>query len=104
MNPLSTLINDDGYLLNPSDWTDELAQQLAANEQIELSSLHWQIIRFAREYYLSHHDIPKMRTIITHLRLKYPDMNSAAVHRLFPLSPALQIAKIAGLPKPKKCL
>lgn len=104
--PLSTLTGDDGYLHDLNQWSEELARLLAAEEHIELTPLHWAIVRFVRHYYLEHQDIPKMRLLIAHLQEcpEYAHVNSAAIHHLFPLSPALQIAKIAGLPKPKKCL
>jgi tRNA 2-thiouridine synthesizing protein E len=98
--------DNEGYLQDPKQWTEALATQLAASEHIELTPLHWEIVRFVRNYYLEHKDIPKMRALVTHIQqhAEYAQINSAAIHHLFPLSPALQIAKIAGLPKPKKCL
>lgn len=96
----------EGYLIHLNDWTPELALQFATDENLELTPLHWEIIRFIRVYFLEHNDMPKMRTLITYLRSEapYKEVSSATIHRLFPLSPALQIAKIAGLPKPIRCL
>ena len=101
-----TLFNDEGYLLNPLSWTPLLATQLAHTEQLELTELHWAILNFTREFYLKNQTMPKIRELITHLRENpnYNYLNSAAIHKLFPYGPALQIAKIAGLPKPAKCL
>lgn len=98
--------DDEGYLLNPQHWSPLLAEQLAQTERLELSKLHWAIIHFTRNFYLARQTMPKMRELITHLRQEahYPEINSTAVHKLFPFGPAQQIAKISGLPKPIRCL
>ena len=104
---MTTIPTDsEGYLLNLNEWSKALAQELATNENIELTDLHWAIIEFVRNYYLQHNTMPKMRELIQTLReqKKYEHINSATIQRLFPLGPALQAAKIAGLPKPVKCL
>ena len=44
------VLNDDGFLINPEDWTRELAIELANLEGIsELSEDHWKIIDFCRD-------------------------------------------------------
>ena len=98
--------DSEGYLLKLHDWSTELAQQLAKNENLFLTEIHWAVIQFIRNYYLQHNTMPKMRELIHCLReqKEYTQINSATIQRLFPLGPALQAAKIAGLPKPVKCL
>lgn len=98
--------DSDGYLLHLEDWTPELATMIAEEEKLTLTALHWEVIHYVRQFYLLHQDIPKMRTLIAHLHQQpaYAGIKSSTLHQLFPLSPALQIARIAGLPKPKKCL
>lgn len=96
----------DGYLADINTWSEELALAFAKQEDLELTPLHWEIIHYIREFYLQKQDMPKMRELVSYLRQKseYSQLNSAKIHQLFPLSPALQIAKIAGLPKPIRCL
>lgn len=96
----------EGYLLDINDWSETLAQTLAVSENIKLTAVHWAIIHFVRRFYLQHQTMPKMRELITFLRQQpeSQDVNSLQIQRLFPLGPALQIAKIAGLPKPVRCL
>jgi dissimilatory sulfite reductase related protein len=44
----------DGFLNDPWSWNEELARSLAAAEGIDdLSEVHWAIIRFLRDNYLS---------------------------------------------------
>jgi tRNA 2-thiouridine synthesizing protein E len=97
---------DDGYLLETQAWSPDLAKELAQQENLILTPLHWEIIHYTREFYLQHSDMPKMRALLSYLKQKpeYAQTNSTSIHQLFPLSPALQIAKIAGLPKPIRCL
>jgi tRNA 2-thiouridine synthesizing protein E len=96
----------DGYLCHIDDWSTHLALELAQHEHLELTALHWNVIHFVRQFYLAQHDMPKMRILIAHLRQQpeHAQITSATIHQLFPFSPALQIAKIAGLPKPHRCL
>ena len=40
----------EGYLIEPGDWTEDVARALARDENIELNDDHWDAIRFMREY------------------------------------------------------
>lgn len=99
-------LDADGFLSDSSLWNKEIAQALAVDEKINLEPAHWLVILSLREYYLTHQKMPRMREFIALLR-EHPGMekvNSALLHQLFPLSFTLQAAKLAGLPKPKRCL
>jgi tRNA 2-thiouridine synthesizing protein E len=95
-----------GYLLNVQDWQAELAPILAAQENIELSEPHWEVVNFVREFYLQFNTSPAIRALVKAMEQKFgPDKgNSRYLFRLFPKGPAKQATKIAGLPKPAKCL
>jgi tRNA 2-thiouridine synthesizing protein E len=95
-----------GYLLKVDDWQAELAPVLAAQENIELSEPHWEVVNFVREFYLQFNTSPAMRALVKAMAKKCgPDKgNSRYLFRLFPKGPAKQATKIAGLPKPAKCL
>ena len=43
--------DDQGYLLDPADWSEDLARVLARQENIELTEPHWLAIRYMREYF-----------------------------------------------------
>lgn len=44
--------DQDGFLVDPSTWDEDLARSIAAEEGInELGAEHWTIIRFLREHY-----------------------------------------------------
>ena len=99
-------LDADGYLEDLSDWNESIAQELAALESIDLSSAHWELIKLVRRYYNEFDHAPAMRPLVKWVKLKIgPDKgNSIYLHRLFPVSPARQLARVSGLPKPTKCL
>lgn len=99
-------VDKNGYLLNVKDWVPEMAPQLAASENIELTDNHWEVVSFVREFYLEFNTSPAIRALVKAMALKLgaDKGNSRYLHRLFPKGAAKQATKIAGLPKPAKCL
>lgn len=95
-----------GYLLNVQDWQPELAPVLAQSENIEMNESRWEVVNFVREFYLEYNTSPAIRALVKAMAQKFgPDKgNSRYLQRLFPKGPAKQATKIAGLPKPAKCL
>ncbi|ADP12180.1 MULTISPECIES: TusE/DsrC/DsvC family sulfur relay protein [Erwinia] len=95
-----------GYLKSTTDWNEDLARELAAEEEIELSEAHWEVVHFVRAFYLEFNTSPAVRMLVKAMAQKYGEDkgNSRYLFRLFPKGPAKQATKIAGLPKPAKCL
>lgn len=95
-----------GYLLDPADWSEALAQHIAAEESITMSEAHWEVVHFVREFYLTYNTSPAVRMLVKAMAQKFGEEkgNSRYLFRLFPDGPAKQATKIAGLPKPVKCL
>ncbi len=95
-----------GYLLDTEDWEEAMVPTLAHIENIELSEAHWEVIRFVRSFYLEYDTSPAIRALVNAMKQAYgPDKgNSRYLQRLFPRGPAKQATKLAGLPKPAKCL
>ncbi|MCC2615753.1 TusE/DsrC/DsvC family sulfur relay protein [Aestuariibacter halophilus] len=95
-----------GYLANTDDWSEALAEHIASLEGVELDEARWEVVRFVRNFYLEFNTSPAIRALVKAMAAKFgPDKgNSRYLHRLFPKGPAKQATKIAGLPKPKKCL
>jgi dissimilatory sulfite reductase related protein len=46
--------DEEGYLVKPSTWNEEIARILAEEDNIQLTENHWDAIRFMREYYAEH--------------------------------------------------
>jgi tRNA 2-thiouridine synthesizing protein E len=47
-------LNEEGFLLHPEEWDEEVAKFLAKQEEgiDDLSEEHWKIIKYIRDYYL----------------------------------------------------
>lgn len=96
----------EGYLLNVSDYSDALRDHMAHEMGLELTPEHIKVIELVRAYYEEYATTPPIRGLI--LQLSKHDMkhiaNSRALARLFPDGAAKSAAKLAGLPKPAKCI
>jgi TusE/DsrC/DsvC family sulfur relay protein len=58
------LVNDEGFLTDPAQWTEEMAPQIARSEGIaELTPRHWQVIRFMRTQYQAKGTGPTVRVL-----------------------------------------
>ncbi len=99
-------LDSDGYLTALEDWNKSVAQELAALESIQLTQDHWELIEWVHRYYQEFDHVPAMRPLVKWIKLKLgPDKgNSIYLHKLFPVSPAKQLARLSGLPKPTNCL
>lgn len=95
-----------GYLTQSSQWSEALAEVIAEQENISLSDDHWQVVHFVRQFYLEFNTSPAMRALVKAMAKEYgPEKgNSRYLYKLFPQGPAKQATKIAGLPKPVKCI
>ncbi len=98
--------DEHGYLLNHTQWSETLAEAIAQAENIELTDAHWQIIRFVRAFYAQYDTSPAIRALVKALANEFgPEVgNSRHLQRLLPKGPAKLASKLAGLPKPAKCL
>jgi len=94
------VVDEDGFLEDPTIWNDEVAACFAETEGItDLTEDHWKVIRYLRDYYLQFGIAPMIRKLCkeTGFSLKY-------IYELFPSGPAKGACKLAGLPKPTGCV
>lgn len=100
------MTDKDGYLLNLQDWNEAIAQQLAQHENLFLTSDHWVVINFLRNFYQEYSIIPAMRVLVKELakNMVAEKSNSSYLQQLFPGGLFRQACKIAGLPKPTRCI
>ena len=98
--------DNEGYLKESGQWSEALAVVIAEKEAITLSAEHWEVVRFVRDFYLEFNTSPAIRMLVKAMSNKYGEEkgNSRYLYRLFPKGPAKQATKIAGLPKPAKCI
>jgi dissimilatory sulfite reductase related protein len=96
-------VDFEGYVVDPSLWTEQVAEELARQEGIVLTDEHWAVIRFVREYYEQHHIAPDARHVMKHLAAT-KGADKAGRNDLFVLFPygyVKQACKIAGMRKPR---
>jgi len=98
--------DNQGYLLDSTQWSKDLAVEIAKLESVEMTDSHWQVVFFVREFYLEFNTSPAIRALVKAMQKKFgaDTVNSRYLYRLFPEGPAKQATKIAGLPKPARCI
>jgi tRNA 2-thiouridine synthesizing protein E len=91
-----------GFLVNQEEWDKRVAEVIAAEEGIELSARHWDVINFLRDRYFNHDgDLPSNRHMLKGMQEVWPDerVDSGTLYELFPGNPSKQAGRIAGLPE-----
>ncbi|MDE2093133.1 MAG: TusE/DsrC/DsvC family sulfur relay protein [Burkholderiales bacterium] len=91
--------DDQGYLREP-DFSDEAVRVIAAAEGIALTDAHWEVVNYLRDQYREHGHTPNFRNLLKGMAEIRPGIDSKALYDLFPMGPAKQAAKVAGLPQP----
>ena len=91
--------DEQGYLLEP-DYRDEVVPVIAQAEGIILCDQHWTVVRYLRETYREQGHTPNFRNLLKGLAQVLPGSDSKSLYELFPIGPAKQGAKVAGLPQP----
>lgn len=93
----------EGYLIDPSDWSEEVACEFARQEQIELSDDHWAVIGFMRDFYEQRQVAADARFVIKFLAEQRGKGSQArtTLFQLFPYGYVKQACRIAGMRKPR---
>jgi len=93
-------LNEEGFMTNPDEWTEEIARVIAKKEGIEeLTEAHWKIINHCRETRGENGSSPTLREITASVGISTKEL-----FLLFPKGPAKKVAKISGLGKPEGCV
>jgi dissimilatory sulfite reductase related protein len=96
----SVEVNPEGFLLDSSRWTPELAEALARDSGVfPLTERHWKVLSFCREDAARQGQPPGLRRIA-----KLSGVEMKELYQLFPKGPGKIAARIAGLPKPQGCV
>ena len=89
----------DGYLVDSSAWTSEIARAMAQVDGVALDDTKWQQILKAREYSEEHAVVPPIRKFS-----KYMGEDQKAMFKMWMTGPMKPITKYGGLPKPTGCV
>ena len=93
-------VDSEGFLTNPEQWNEQLAEQIARESGIpELTPRHWLVVHFMRDRYLTTGNAPSIRSLG-----KESGVPIKELYQLFPKGPAKLAAKIGGIPKPRGCI
>jgi TusE/DsrC/DsvC family sulfur relay protein len=92
-------VNEEGFLTDPAEWTDEIAISLAAQIGITLTEAHWKVIRFLRKDFEEVGETATLRRVSTVGGIPIKEL-----FVLFPQKPAKKMAYVSGLPKPHGCV
>jgi tRNA 2-thiouridine synthesizing protein E len=96
--------DNEGYLVNPEDWDEQVAQRLAAEERLTLNDGYWFVLQFMRSYWSEHRIAPDVRHVIARLADEQHVDKKIAKEQLFKLFPygyVKQACKIAGMQRPR---
>ncbi len=91
-------VNEEGYLLDFSQWDKEIGQSLAEEQDISLTDRHWEVIDYL-------HDKHRKEEALSIRGIKKSGViNVKEFYSLFPGGPLKKSTLIAGIPKPKSCI
>ena len=92
--------DEEGFMVNPDDWTKDIAVELAKEIGIDdLTEGHWQVIDFSRADFAEKGEAPTLRRIT-----KAGGVPTKDLYKLFPKGPAKKVALVSGLGKPTGCI
>lgn len=91
--------DDQGYLVEP-DYRDEVVRAIAEAEGLALTDAHWKVVNYLRDAYRENGHTPNFRNMLKGVAEIMPGCDSKSLYDLFPVGPAKQGAKVAGLPQP----
>jgi tRNA 2-thiouridine synthesizing protein E len=92
-------VNEEGYLTNMSQWNEQIAAAIAAEERIgDLTPAHMKVINYLRDQQA------KGAALTIRSMGKSGVVTTKELYDLFPGGPLKKASKIAGIPKPVGCV
>lgn len=91
-------VNEEGYLLDFSQWNREVGEQIAQAEGIVMTPRHWEVIAWLQE------QVKADKALSIRGIKKSGVLDIKEFYALFPNGPLKISTKIAGVPKPKSCI
>jgi TusE/DsrC/DsvC family sulfur relay protein len=91
-------VNEEGYLENMADWSEEIAKELAKEAGIELTPKHFEVFSYLRNKFAAG------ETLTIRSVGKSGIVDIKGLYELFPGGPLKISSKLAGIPKPVSCI
>ncbi|MCF8367521.1 MAG: TusE/DsrC/DsvC family sulfur relay protein [Bacteroidales bacterium] len=95
---VSVDVNEEGYFTDPSQWTKEIAKDVAKQEGVELTDKHFEMLEYLRNKQAAGEQLT-IRGIN-----KSGIVDVKTFYQMFPGAPLKKSTKIAGIPKPTSCV
>ena len=95
---------DTGFLVNLEDWNEDIAKVIAAQEEIELTERHWDVINYLRDEFINNKENqPNTRNKVKDIGKIWGEKNDTkTLFDLFPGNPSKQAGRIGGLPESRR--
>ncbi len=94
----AVVLDDEGWLAQPDQWCEEVAQTLASAQGIpELTEQHWKLVFYSRHYFLEFGHLPMIRKLCKETGISLYD-----IYNLFPAGPKKGVGKVAGVTQPER--
>ncbi len=91
-------VNEEGYMTDSSQWTKEIAAEIAKEEGIDITDKHYEVIEYIRNKIAAGEGLT-IRGIG-----KSGVVDVKTFYQLFPGAPLKKATKISGVPKPVSCI
>lgn len=92
-------LDNEGFLLNRDDWSEEAARSLASQDGMEMTDEIMGYIQAARKMYDEDGVVPPIRKFS-----KAMQVDTKHLYNVFQKGPMKLICKWGGLPKPTGCV
>ncbi len=106
VNGVTLETDEEGFLLDPGEWSPEVAAHIADGEGLELTPEVWEIVEFVREHFDRNQSVPEARVVLKELSARHGKERGTRkyLYQLFPYGYGQQACKIAGMRKPRKLM
>jgi TusE/DsrC/DsvC family sulfur relay protein len=91
-------VTDEGYMTDASEWSKEIAIEIAKEEGLSLTDKHFAVIEYLRDRVL------KGEALTIRSIGKSGVVDTKGFYELFPGAPLKKATKIAGVAKPVSCV
>ena len=95
---INVACSDDGYLEDFSQWNRDIANEIANEENVEMTDKHWEVIGYIQTQY--ENEVPLTIRKIG----KSGVVSIKEFYALFPEGPLKKASRISGIPKPVSCI
>ena len=96
---VSVPLDNEGFLLNRDDWSEDIAVELARTDEFEMTEQVMIFIHEARAMYEENGVVPPIRIFAKKQKVSTKDL-----YDIFKKGPMKLICKWGGLPKPTGCV